>query len=149
MRTENLRIEREKEQEEFGELYEASGLELGEDWTDTAVFSFACRSEGTLLGAATVSLRYDRYILDFIAVKNAVRKQGIGERLTAECIERCIELGACELWLQARTPAFFRRIGAKETGGKTLLRECLSCPDYRKECSPVEMKFVFQGEITR
>ena len=134
-------IFKEKETEELSRLYAESDLELGKNWAETAVFSFACREGEELLGAATVSFRFDCYILDFIAVAPAKRKSGVGRALAECCVEECRSLGAEELWLQARTPAFFRKIGAVETGGKMLLSECLTCPDYNKVCSPVEMKF--------
>jgi N-acetylglutamate synthase-like GNAT family acetyltransferase len=125
----------------FTELYRAAGLEIEGGWEDAChpVFSVSARREGELLGAATVSRRFERFILDFVAVEPKARMLGIGKKLTEACLRFTAAQGAGELWLAARTPGFFRALGARETGGELLLSECLDCPDYRTECEPKEM----------
>ena len=134
-------IRAEEDHGRFTDLYRASQLEISDDWVreNGACCSFAARDGARLLGAATVSWRFGRYVLDYIAVEPGLRGSGLGRKLTEACLQWCREQGAKEVYLAARTPAFFRAIGGFESGGTVLLQECLSCPDYGKDCSPVEM----------
>lgn len=139
--TDALRISPLAEHERLTELYRAARLEIGEDWVreDGACYSVAAWKGERLLGAATLSLRFDRCVLDYIAVEPDQQKTGLGRRLAEACLQWCREQGFRQLYLAARTPAFFRALGGYESGGVTLLQECLTCPDYGKDCSPVEM----------
>ena len=143
---EKVRLSRETEHGLFTELYRTAGLEIGEDWEAVChpVYSVSARQDGRLLGAATVSRRLDRLILDYVAVEPEARLLGIGKKLTEACISYAAGQGAGELWLAARTPGFFRALRAEETGGTSLLSDCLDCPDYRVGCEPKEMRFVIQ-----
>ncbi len=125
----------------FTELYRSAHLEITVDWVkeNGAVFSVGAWEGEQLLGAASVSWRFGRYVLDYIAVLPGLRGAGLGRKLTEACLQWCREQGAEEVYLAARTPAFFLAIGGFESGGTALLQECLSCPDYGKDCSPVEM----------
>lgn len=125
----------------FTELYRASGLEIGADWEKecSPVFSVSARRGTELLGAATVSRRFGRLVLDYIAVWPECRVKGLGRRLTETCADYARKQGETSLWLAARTPGFFRALGAAETGGNELIGECLGCPDYGKACRPIEM----------
>lgn len=125
----------------FTELYRASGLEIEEGWEKDCnpVFSVAARRGEALLGAATVSERFGRLVLDYIAVWPEFRVKGLGRRLTDVCADYARKRGEEKLWLAARTPGFFRALGAAETGGTELLGECIVCPDYGKGCHPIEM----------
>ena len=138
---EEILFREEAEHGSFTELYRSSGLEIGAGWEAECdpVFSVSARRGEALLGAATVSERFDRLILDYIAVRPEYRVKGLGRRLADLCGAYARRRGAEALWLAARTPGFFRALGAAETGGTELLGECLGCPDYGKECHPVEM----------
>ena len=139
--TEPVVLREEKRHAAFTELYRASHLEIEEGWEEACnpVFSVSARQGDTLLGAATVSARFGRLVLDYIAVWPAFRVRGLGRLLTDACTDYARKKGEEKLWLAARTPVFFRALGAMETGGTELLGECLGCPDYGKECHPIEM----------
>ena len=66
------------------ELYRSAGLEIGDDWIkeNRPVYSVAARRGETLLGAATVSRRFRRLVLDYLAVKPEARGLGLGKALT-------------------------------------------------------------------
>lgn len=127
----------------FSDLYRSAGLEVEEGWeTDmNPVFSVAAERDSALLGAATLSYRLDRWILDYIAVESDRRGGGIGKMLTEACLEYAKSKAAAAVWLSARTPGFFRALGAVETGGTELLAECIGCPDFQHSCTPLEMIF--------
>ena len=141
-------IREEREHGAYTELYRASRLEIDEGWERelNPVFSVSARRGGALLGAATVSRRYDRLVLDYIAVQPEFRVKGLGRALATACADYARREGEAELWLAARTPGFFRALGAAETGGETLLGECLDCPDYGKDCRPIEMVIKIQDK---
>ena len=137
----SIDLREERKHGAFTELYRASGLEIDDGWEAECnpLFSVSAREGDRLLGAATVSRRFGRLVLDYIAVWPGFRVKGIGRQLAACCADYARKQGADKLWLAARTPDFFRALGAAETGGEELLAECLVCPDYGKECSPLEM----------
>lgn len=139
--TEEIRIREEMDHSAFTELYRASRLEIEEGWENEChpVFSVSARQGEALLGAATISRRFDRLVLDYIAVRPEHRVKGVGRRIAKSCADYARAQGEKELWLAARTPGFFRALGAVETGGTELLGECIGCPDYGKECHPIEM----------
>ena len=133
----------EKEHENLTELYRSAGLEIGEGWTEVChpVFSIAARQDGMLLGAATVSRRFRRLVLDYLAVEVPVRGLGIGKKLTELCLDYVRGIGGSALWLAAREPEFYKRLHARETEDAALLSDCLRCPDYGKDCAPKELVF--------
>ncbi len=133
----------EREHELLTELYRASGLEIGEGWTKIChpVFSVAARRDSLLLGAATVSRRFERLVLDYVAVVPEARGQGLGKRLTESCLDYARKCGETALWLAAREPEFYLNMDAKETEDSALLADCRRCPDYGKDCSPKELVF--------
>ena len=98
----------------FTELYRSAGLDIGEDWINTChpVWSAAARRGGALLGAATVSCRSGRLVLEYLAVVPEARAHGLGRKLTALCLEYTAEAGAEDLWIAAREPGFYRKLGA-------------------------------------
>ena len=146
--TEEIRFQAETAHSTFTELYRASGLEIEEDWEKECrpVFSVAARRGTDLLGAATVSERFGRLVLDYIAVWPEFRVKGLGRRLTEWCADYARKKGEEKLWLAARTPGFFRALGAAETGGTELLGECVGCPDFGNECHPIEMIIQISGK---
>ena len=121
-------------------LYRSAGLEIGEGWEMAChpVFSVSARRDEALLGAATVSRRFDRLVLDYIALLPEVRARGLGRRLTERCVRFAGAAGERSLWIAARNPGFFLAVGAEETEDTALLADCLVCP-ARPNCEPKEL----------
>lgn len=138
-----IRLEREADHGALTALYRDSGLEIGETWIedDHPVFSVAARRGESLLGAATVSRRFDRLVLDYVAVKGEARGLGLGKRLTQCCLAYAREAGENALWIAAKEPEFYRHMQAEETEDTALLADCRRCPDYLHACSPKELVF--------
>lgn len=140
-----VRLERTEDHRRFEDFYERSGLEIDKSgWLEynRPVRSVAAWEDGQFRGAATVSHRFGKYILDYIAVSEDSRGRGLGRLLAEDCLEQCRDAGCGEVFLAAREPLFFRALGAVPAGTDELLEECRGCRDYMKSCRPVEMKFV-------
>ena len=135
-------LRREEEHGAFTALYRAAGLEIGDGWEEIChpVFSAAVRRGNELLGAVTVSRRFERLLLDYLAVVPAARGQGFGRMLTERCLRFAREAGERSLWLASREPGFFKAVGASETEDTAVLEDCLRCPEYRN-CRPKELVF--------
>ena len=138
-----IALAREPEHGKLTALYRAAGLEIGEDWIEVChpVFSVAARRNGELLGAATVSRRFHRLLLDYLAVTPEARGQGLGKALTERCLDYARESGEQALWVAAKEPEFYKGMKAEETEDTALLEDCRRCPDFRKDCRPKELVF--------
>ncbi len=121
------------------DFYLENGLEIENGWENKmgALRSAGAYENGEMIGAATVSRRFDVTVLDYIAVKKDVRRQNIGKKLFLEIIEDD------EIYLTARTPAFFYALGCIETDEKPeLLGECTDCEQrLNGTCVPTVMKY--------
>ena len=138
-----IRLAPEPEHEALTGLYRSAGLEIGEDWINEnhPVFSAAARRGGALLGAATVSRRFRRLVLDYLAVEPEARGLGLGKALTERCLDFAREMGADALWVAAKEPGFYTGMRAEETEDTALLADCRRCPDYERNCWPKELVF--------
>lgn len=134
---------RETEHGKLTSLYRSAGLEIGSDWIEVChpVYSVAARRNGELLGAATVSRRFDRLVMDYLAVEPAARGLGLGRLLTARCMGFAGEAGEKALWIAAKEPEFYLHLKARETEDTALLEDCRRCPEYEKDCKPKELVF--------
>ncbi|MGN1085375.1 MAG: GNAT family N-acetyltransferase [Lachnospiraceae bacterium] len=124
-------------------FYAENGLELSESGKEAPLLY--CRGiyeNGVLIAAATVTFKFGKKVLDYIAVRGAYRKQGLGERLLSDIFARMMGAGSDRLWLVAKTPAFFSAVGARyATEGEELLLECSGCELRGIQCNPVVMFF--------
>ena len=138
-----IRLEREAAHGTLTSLYREYGLEITDNWIEEnhPVFSVAARMGEALLGAATVSCRFDRLVLDYVAVKVEARGLGLGKRLTERCLAYAREAGESALWIAAREPEFYLHLNAEETEDTALLADCRQCPDYLLDCRPKELVF--------
>ena len=138
-----LRLLPEPEHGALTALYRSAGLEIGEDWVEAnrPVWSVAARRGEALLGAATVSRRFHRLLLDYLAVTPEARGQGLGKALTERCLDYARESGEQALWVAAKEPEFYKSMKAEETEDTALLEDCRRCPDFRKDCRPKELVF--------
>ena len=139
----DITIQAEAEHGAFTTLYRTAGLDIDDDWTERyhPVFSVAARREGKLLAAATVTRRFDRLVLEYVAVEPEARGQGLGKELTGRCLAYAAQAGEKSLWIAAREPGFYRKLGAEETEDTVLLADCRRCADYRVSCEPKELVF--------
>ncbi len=121
------------------DFYIKNGLELekGKIKDVNPIFSIIATENGELLGCATVSERFNTFVLDYIAVDEKFRRRGIAKILFDKITENY-----SEFYLTAKVPKFFSSVGCRITNEKPeLLSECLECTQYLKNCRPVVFKF--------
>ncbi len=116
----------------------------GDEEVDTDILKcWEALSEGDrLLGGCVLALREERYIIDGIAVESDYRKLGIGKLLMDEAVKEVRNRGGDALYLVARAPGFFRKLGFYSVAAENapLFFECAQCPQYQKTCHPEIMK---------
>lgn len=116
----------------------------GDEEVDTDIVKCwkVVHGEDELIGGCVLALRQGEYIIDGIAVNKLFRKFGIGKIMIDKAIKEIKARGGCRLYLVARAPEFFRKLGFKtvEANNAPLFFECAQCPQYKKECHPEIMK---------
>lgn len=101
---------------------------------------------GKLIAAAVLAKREGKFIIDGIAVEEAYRKENLGRSLMAEAGREAISLGGDEMYLVARMPGFFNKLGFEQVDENDApdFFECRTCPQYNVNCFPQVMKAVLR-----
>ncbi len=124
-------------------FYRQNGLEVSDDISaqDGAVFSIAAICENKILAAATLSRRFNIYILDYIAVDKSQRRKGLGLKALTLISEKAKQIGADRLYITARNPDFFRSAGFNEgqPDGVDMNADCEGCPQFLNGCVKLPM----------
>lgn len=142
-----------KETSDYGRLsafYEQNGLDI--DVSETApegtLKNWKYEDEETkeLLAAATLQKRDGCYVLADLAVKGELRGTGMGKALLKLAEDEAKALGAGEMWLVGKVPAFYSKFGWTETERETApdISRCQSCQDFGVTCFPSVMKKIFE-----
>lgn len=99
-----------------------------------------------LIGALVLAKREGEFIIDGIAVEKLYRKLKIGKILLDKAVEETLSRGGGSIYLVARAPEFFRKYGFKTVPREEAPNffECLTCPQYGKNCHPEVMKLDLQ-----
>ena len=133
----------EAEHNELAEFYRSNGLEVSDDIAveDGAVYSIKYVQDGKLIAAATLSFRFNVFILDYIAVDPEFRGRNFGALTLTRILKKAKEMGADKLFITARNPSFFERFGFKEGSpqGVDMNFDCIGCPEYNNGCSKKPM----------
>ncbi len=126
------------------DFYRENGLEVSNDISkqDNAVLSLVNIEENNILAAATLSKRNGNFILDYVAVFDALRGKNYGKKLVFEILNNAKEMGAKEVFISAKNHGFFKALGFKDGTPKNLdlNADCLDCEQYMNGCRPVVMK---------
>ncbi|WP_130864125.1 GNAT family N-acetyltransferase [Bacilliculturomica massiliensis] len=128
------------------ELFMRSNLEIEEDEFERRVFLKGYKAEneeGVVIGGCALTEVDGHYIINGIAVDPEYRKTHIASDMLARCLEDARQMGAKEIILVARAPGFFRKnkfINVPDGEVPEGLFDCLSCPQYQKECFPEIMR---------
>lgn len=125
------------------DFYRENGIEVSDDITrdDGAIFSINCVEGGKIVSAATLSYRFGVFILDYIAVDPNHRKKGLGEKAVAAVKSKAKELGAEKVFITAKNPEFFKKIGFLEGSpdGVDMNADCVGCPQFNNGCTKLPM----------
>lgn len=98
--------------------------------------------EKFLAGGLVLAKREGEYIIDGIAVDKTFRKFKLGKTLLNKAIEEVLSRKGERIYLVARAPEFFRKAGFVTVPREEAPNffECLTCPQYGKDCHPEVMK---------
>ena len=101
-------------------------------------------ADGTdaLVAGCVLALREGRYIIDGIAVDPVLRKEGLGKLLVDKVKQEVQARGGDAIYLVARAPGFFRRLGFETIDPQNAPNffECKQCPQYQVSCHPEVMR---------
>ena len=127
----------------LAKFYRENTLEVSDDILkdDGAIFSIKYESNGKTVAAATLSFRFSVYILDYVAVESGFRKQGLGEQAVEIIKQKAKELGGDRLYITAKSPSFFKKIGFLEGSpkGVDMNADCIGCPEFNNGCKKQPM----------
>lgn len=116
----------------------------GDEEVDTDIIKCWKITQGDdyLVAGCVLAQREGRYIIDGIAVDKPMRKTGIGKILVDKVISEVKERGGDSIYLVARAPGFFKKLGftAIDPSDAPNFFECKQCPQYRVSCHPEVMK---------
>ena len=95
-----------------------------------------------LVAGCVLAKREEEYIIDGIAVDKVMRKTGMGKILVDKVISEVKKLGGERIYLVARAPGFFRKLGFEAIAPSEAPNffECKQCPQYQVSCHPEVMK---------
>lgn len=105
-----------------------------------------CGEDKRLIAALVLAKREGEFIIDGIAVETSYRKLKLGKLLLDKAVEETLSRGGAGIYLVARAPEFFRKYGFKTVPREEAPNffECLTCPQYGKNCHPEVMKLDLQ-----
>jgi amino-acid N-acetyltransferase len=126
-------------------FFATNGLESAEEAFDDeqyiAAWTATDPETNNLVGALSLVRRKGYYIIDGIAVDQAFRKQGLGRILIDLALAEARSLKINEVYLVAKVPLFFRKLGFLEIPWPDAppVFECTKCPQYNRDCHPEAM----------
>ena len=119
----------------------------GDEEVDTDIIKCWKVTQGDdyLVAGCVLAQREGEYIIDGIAVDKPMRKTGMGKILVEKVITEVKKRGGSRIYLVARAPEFFRKLGFStvEPSAAPNVFECRQCPQYGVDCHPEVMKLEF------
>lgn len=131
----------------LSQLYHESGLEVkpSHEAPPGTLAMLRCEDPdtGELLAAATLQTRAENYfVLAHLAVVPRLRGTGLGAHLLALAEERARQLGAQEIWLVGKVPAFYAKYRWQTVRREDAppISRCLTCEQFQVDCFPSIMR---------
>ena len=95
-----------------------------------------------LVGGAVLATREGEYIVDGIAMDSEFQRIKLGKELMMRVIEEVLKRNGKALYLVARAPGFFRKIGFDTINREDAPEffECATCPQRGVTCHPEVME---------
>ena len=105
-------------------------------------WSITLDEDDRLVGGAVLATRQGEYIVDGIAMDSEFQRIKLGKELMMRVIEEVLKRNGRALYLVARAPGFFKRIGFDSIDRKDApeFYECADCPQRDATCHPEVMK---------
>jgi len=129
-----------------------AGLDESERADDVALAAWLAIDEetGEPVGGITLERSRGMDTVNWMAVAEERRRQGIAGRLMDALVDEARRRGMARLYLTARIPGFYLDQGFVEVTDPArravLLGECPQCPQYGRTCTPVAMVRELRGE---
>lgn len=135
--------------EELIPLFTSSGLEMHLDGNKPPHMITCWRvsdESGEILGGISIEAQDGFYKIGDIAVKKELRATGIGSMMMEHAMKRLRDLGANEVYLTAKAPKFFEKLGftyitSEETPD---IFNCKTCVQRGTDCFPEFMKYEYK-----
>ena len=125
-------------------LFRDSGLEVkpSETAPETTKKLWRWDDEQGLAGAGQFGIRKGHCCLECLAVREDVRKTGIGRKLLALAEQEARGLGGTEIWLVGKVPAYYEQFGWVRVPREDApaISKCLTCEQFEVDCFPSIMK---------
>lgn len=125
-------------------LFRNSGLEVkpSEIAPDTVRKLWRCDDARGLAGACQLGVRSWHWCLECLAVREDVRKSGIGRELLTLAEQEARNLGGTEIWLVGKVPEYYEQFGWVRVPREEApaISKCLTCAQFQVDCFPSIMK---------
>lgn len=132
----NIRKAEVDEYPEIERIFEAQGLENNK--TGVKVFKgYSVEVFNRLIGGAEVMLQDGEYTFS-VAVEDDFKGRGIGKSLFQMVKKEIWNLGAKQIMIQAKVPAYWSKFGFVEVNPNDAPKtfRCDDCSHYGKDCFP-------------
>lgn len=143
-RESSVRLDCTADYEKLIPLFIRAGLEIDERKPEGLLVCTEITEpdQGQLIGGAFLVYKNGAYLIKALAVEDGWRGRGFGTRLVEDMLDRAAGLGAREVYLNAKVPEFYRKLGfsAVRDGREKDLSDCVSCSRYGRDCHPQVMK---------
>ena len=130
---------------EIEEFCSKAGLPFFLPIMENLLAQFVIRDvEGRMAAAARLEHTFDHPSVEEVAVREDLRGTGLGIKVVGAVLEEARKREIKTIWVMAREPGFFRKMGFAEASEKGLLgkliAQCDECRDYRSVCNPILLK---------
>ncbi len=129
-------------------LFRVSGLEINQD--DAPKNLITCwktiGDDDTLIGGVSIEKREGYFVVGDIAVQGEFRNTGIATMMMERAMKKLKEFGAKEIYLVAKAPKFFEKLGFKYVELEEIpdIFTCQECQQRGVKCFPEFMKFDYK-----
>lgn len=131
--------------EEIYKFCERQGLSVGSGIDGEVIEYLVLRDEKGIAATSSIELFEGYPFVEMVAVRDDLRRIGIGRQIVSESLRRLRELGYECAWVVARSPRFFISIGfVPETNERLpgrFLTKCVGCDRYKTDCAPEVLRF--------
>ncbi|MBR5533455.1 MAG: GNAT family N-acetyltransferase [Ruminiclostridium sp.] len=128
-------------------LFRDSGLEVkpSDKAPETTKKLWRCDDAQGLAGACQFGIRAGHCCLECLAVREDVRKTGLGKKLLELAEQEAKALGSREIWLVGKVPEYYEQFGWVRVNRQEAppISKCLTCGQFQVDCFPSIMKKVF------